>query len=167
GGRELLNFCSNDYLGLSLHPEIIARACDYVRRHGAGATASRLVCGTSMPCMQIEEKLARAKGTEAALLFSSGWQANAAVLPALLHIMGKDAQVYVDRLAHASLHQGCNAAGVRQIRFHHNDLNHLESLPRARAGPPGPRSIVTEPVSRLDGDRCVLPRLGALAGRCG
>jgi 8-amino-7-oxononanoate synthase len=164
-GRELLNFCSNDYLGLSLRPEIIARACDYVRRHGAGATASRLVCGTSQPCMEIETRLARAKGTQAALLFSSGWQANAAVLPALLRIVGSDAQVYVDRLAHASLHQGCGAAGVRQIRFRHNDLDHLESLLRARAHQPGHRIIVTESVFSMDGDRCDVPRLAELAGR--
>jgi 8-amino-7-oxononanoate synthase len=165
GGREILNFSSNDYLGLSLHPVLAARACDHVRRHGTGATASRLICGTSPACAGIEARLAHAKGTQAALLFSSGWQANAAILPALLRALGKETQVYVDRLAHASLHQGCRAAGVRQIRFRHNDLDHLDALLRARAGRPGRRIIVTESVFSMDGDRCDVAALADLAER--
>jgi 8-amino-7-oxononanoate synthase len=161
GGREILNFSSNDYLGLSLHPVLAARACDHARRHGTGATASRLICGTSPACAGIEARLAHAKGTQAALLFSSGWQANAAVLPALLRALGKETQVYVDRLVHASLHQGCQAAGVRQIRFRHNDLDHLDALLRARADRSGRRIIVTETVFSMDGDRC---DVAALAG---
>ncbi|MBV2182186.1 MAG: 8-amino-7-oxononanoate synthase [Castellaniella sp.] len=165
GGHTLLNFCSNDYLGLSAHPAVIDRACDYARRYGAGSTASRLVCGTQPPCLAIEAKLASAKGTEAALLFSSGWQANAAILPALLSVFGRDTQVYVDRLAHASLHQGCRAAGVRQIRFRHNDLNHLESLMQSHAHESGRRIIVTESVFSMDGDCSDVPSLAALAER--
>lgn len=167
GGREILNFSSNDYLGLSLHPVLAARACDHVRRHGTGATASRLICGTSPACAGIEARLAHAKGTQAALLFSSGWQANAAVLPALLRVLGKETQVYVDRLAHASLHQGCRAAGVRQIRFRHNDLDHLDALLRARADRSGRRIIVTESVFSMDGDRCDVAALAGLAERHG
>ncbi|HET8703969.1 8-amino-7-oxononanoate synthase [Castellaniella sp.] len=167
GGREILDFCSNDYLGLSLHPDLIARACSYVRNHGAGATASRLVCGTGPACTEVEARIAHAKGTQAALLFSSGWQANAAVLPALLRVLGSDAQVYVDRLAHASLHQGCRAAGIRQIRFRHNDLDHLEAQLQARAGQPGQRMIVTESVFSMDGDRCDVTALAGLAERHG
>lgn len=167
GGRELLNFCSNDYLGLSLHPALVARACGHARRHGAGATASRLVCGTGPACAATEDRIARAKGTQAALLFSSGWQANAAILPALVRGLGADAQVYVDRLAHASLHQGCRAAGIRQIRFRHNDLDHLDALLRARAGRPGRRVIVTESVFSMEGDRCDVAALAGLAERHG
>lgn len=166
-GRKILNFCSNDYLGLSLHPALIARVCAHVQRHGAGATASRLVCGTSPACAGIESRLARAKGTEAALLFSSGWQANAAVLPALLQVLGKDTQVYVDRLVHASLHQGSRAAGIHQIRFRHNDLDHLEDLLCSGAGRPGHRIIVTESVFSMDGDRCDVAALADLAQRHG
>jgi len=164
-GRELLNFCSNDYLGLSRHPALAAMACERTRRDGTGATASRLVCGADPFCARIEARLARAKGTQAALLFSSGWQANAAVLPALLRAFGPSVQVYVDRLVHASLHQGCRAAGVREIRFRHNDLDHLEALLRARAGRPGRRIIVTESVFSMDGDRCDVAALAALARR--
>ncbi|MGB6009437.1 8-amino-7-oxononanoate synthase [Castellaniella sp.] len=166
-GPAQLNFCSNDYLGLASHPTLIDRASDYVQRYGAGSTASRLVCGTRACTLAIETRLARAKSAEAALLFSSGWQANAAVLPALLQLLGRDTQVYVDRLAHASLHQGCRAAGVREIRFRHNDLDHLEHLIQAHAAKPARRMIVTESVFSMDGDRCDLMNLSALAERHG
>ncbi|KAA0683128.1 8-amino-7-oxononanoate synthase [Azospirillum brasilense] len=169
GGRTLLNFSSNDYLGLASHPLLVERAGDWTRRWGAGATASRLVCGTLELHAEVEAKLARLKGTEAALLFNSGWQANAAVLPALFdrELLGGDALVFTDRLNHASLHHGCAAAGVRQIRFRHNDLDHLETLLVQRAGEPGTRFIVTESVFSMDGDRADVPALAALAERHG
>ncbi|QCO19026.1 8-amino-7-oxononanoate synthase (plasmid) [Azospirillum brasilense] len=168
-GRTLLNFSSNDYLGLASHPLLVERAGDWARRWGAGATASRLVCGTLELHAEVEAKLARLKGTEAALLFNSGWQANAAVLPALFdrELLGGDALVFTDRLNHASLHHGCAAAGVRQIRFRHNDLGHLEALLAQRAGEPGARFIVTESVFSMDGDRADVPALAALAERHG
>ncbi|CAO3459029.1 8-amino-7-oxononanoate synthase (EC 2.3.1.47) [Azospirillum argentinense] len=169
GGRTLLNFSSNDYLGLASHPLLVERAADWARRWGAGATASRLVCGTLELHTEVEAKLARLKGTEAALLFNSGWQANAAVLPALFDrdLLGGDALVFTDRLNHASLHHGCAAAGVRQIRFRHNDLDHLDGLLAQRAGEPGTRFIVTESVFSMDGDRADVPALAALAERHG
>ena len=104
---------------------------------GAGAQASRLVCGNLDLHEQVEAKLARLKGAEAALLLASGWQANAAVLPALLRAAAGqgEVQLYADKLNHASLHHGCQAAGVKQIRYRHNDLDHLESLLSARAEP--------------------------------
>jgi 8-amino-7-oxononanoate synthase len=138
-GAPVLNFSSNDYLGLSKHPLLIERAREWAARHGAGAQASRLVCGNLDLHEQVEAKLARLKGTEAALLLASGWQANAAVLPALLRAAASqgDIELYADKLNHASLHQGCQAAGVKQIRFRHNDLDHLESLLAAKAGAGG------------------------------
>lgn len=170
GDRRVINFSGNDYLGLAHHPQLIARAREYTASYGAGAQASRLVCGTSAMHEGVERKLAQAKGTEAALLFASGWQANAAVLPALLKLSGQDAgraQVYTDKLVHASLHQGCAAAGVRQIRFRHNDLDHLESLLQKNAEPAGQRFIVTESVFSMDGDCCDVPRLAQIAERYG
>ncbi|AWJ86044.1 8-amino-7-oxononanoate synthase (plasmid) [Azospirillum sp. TSH58] len=169
GGRTLLNFSSNDYLGLASHPRLVERAGDWARRWGAGSTASRLVCGTLELHAEVEAKLARLKGTEAALLFNSGWQANAAVLPALFdrELLGAEALVFTDRLNHASLHHGCAAAGVRQIRFRHNDLDHLDSLLAQRAGEPGVRFVVTESVFSMDGDRADVPALAALAERHG
>ncbi|MFY2840573.1 8-amino-7-oxononanoate synthase [Achromobacter ruhlandii] len=169
-GVPALNFSSNDYLGLSKHPLLIERSREWAARHGAGAQASRLVCGNLDLHEQVEAKLARLKGTEAALLLASGWQANAAVLPALLRAAAGqgEVQVYADKLNHASLHHGCQAAGVRQIRFRHNDLDHLEALLAARAAPSAPpaaRFIITESVFSMDGDRTDVARLAALAER--
>ena len=166
-GHTLINFSSNDYLGLSRHPLLLERACEWTRRWGAGAGASRLVCGTLDLHKEVEAKIARLKGTEAALLFNSGWQANAAILPALFasDALGAEALVFTDRLNHASLHHGCAAAGIRQIRFRHNDLDHLESLLAQRAETAGVRFIITESVFSMDGDRADVAALADLADR--
>jgi 8-amino-7-oxononanoate synthase len=162
---QLLDFSSNDYLGLSHHPELIARACAYAERWGAGSGASRLVSGNLPPHAVIEAKIAQGKGTEAALLFVSGVQANSTLLPALLdsRILGAEPLVYADRLNHASLIHGCAAAGVRQIRFRHNDLRHLEELLIRDRHETRPRFILTETVFSMDGDRTDVPALAALA----
>lgn len=168
-GAELVNFSGNDYLGLSRHPELIRRAADFALRYGAGAGASRLVTGNLPPFAGIEARLAAAKGTEAALVFVSGVQANLTILPALLdrQTLGAEPLVYADRLNHASLIQGCIAAGVRQHRFRHNDLNHLEELLARDAALSRPRFIVTESVFSMDGDRTDIPALAALADHYG
>ena len=166
-GRELINFSSNDYLGLARHPLLIERARAWTAEWGAGAGASRLVCGSLAAHEAVETRLARLKESEAALILTSGWQANAALLPALFNREVLDAEplVFTDRLIHASLHHGCQAAGVRQLRFRHNDMDHLETLLRARLGQPGRRFIVTESVFSMDGDRADLAGLCALADR--
>jgi 8-amino-7-oxononanoate synthase len=162
------NFSGNDYLGLARHPLLAERAAAWGREHGTGATASRLVCGTFALHAALEDRLAALKGTEAALLFNSGYQCNEAVLAALLHpdVAGPAPAVFVDRLAHASMHQGLRAAGIRQTRFRHNDLDHLDTL-LSRAAPRVARFIVTESVFSMDGDRADLPALVALAERHG
>ncbi|WP_367160554.1 8-amino-7-oxononanoate synthase [Kozakia baliensis] len=169
GGAPLLDFSSNDYLGLAFHPILRDRAADWAQRYGAGARASRLVSGTLEAHRQVEEKLAHFKQTEAALIFASGWQANAAIVPALLGLSktqtGHPALVFTDRLNHASLHHGCAAAGVHQIRFRHNDLAHLEEQLVRRADLPGLRFILTESVFSMDGDRADIAALQALADR--
>jgi len=166
-GRELINFSSNDYLGLARHPALIARAQEWTGRWGAGAGASRLVTGTIDAYQQVEAKIAALKGTEAALIFASGWQANASILPALIdrETLGTDALVFTDRLNHSSLHHGCLAAGIRQIRFRHNDLDHLGSLLEKHRDKPGRRFIVTESVFSMDGDRADVAGLADLADR--
>jgi len=166
-GRRLVNFSANDYLGLARHPALIARAREWAAKHGTGATASRLVCGSLDLHAAIEAKLAALKATEAALILNSGFQANEGVLSALLlpEAAGKSPLVFADRLAHASMHEGIKAAGVRQIRFRHNDLGHLEQLLKKHAGAPGPRFIVTESVFSMDGDRADLAGLCDLAER--
>jgi len=169
GGRTLLDFSSNDYLGLSHHPELIRRTCAYAQRWGAGAGASRLVAGNLPPFPEIEAKLAAAKGAEAALILVSGVQANLTLLPALLdaRYLGAEPLVYADRLNHASLIQGCIGAGVKQIRFRHNDLGHLEELLERNKDSPRPRFIITESVFSMDGDCADVPALQALAERYG
>jgi len=157
-GRTLIDFSSNDYLGLAAHPMLAERSAKWAMRHGSGSGASRLVTGTSPEHLAVEERIARFKGTEAALLFPTGWQLNAAVLPALLKA-APGALLFTDRLIHGSLHAG--AAGHRQIRFRHNDLDHLEALLADNGG--GPKLIVTESVFSMDGDRADIARLAGLA----
>ena len=164
-GRRLIDFSSNDYLGLALHPEVTARAADYARRLGAGSAASRLVSGTLPEHLAVEKKLAAFKGCEAALLFASGYQANASVLPALIGLMAGPVKVFADRLNHASLHAGLTQAGVRQIRFRHNELDHLDRLLALPEHQGAMRLIVTESVFSMDGDRADLEALLALAQR--
>lgn len=170
-GRQLTDFSSNDYLGLSQHPLLIERSRGMAALWGAGSGGSRLVTGTRPLHTALERRIAALKGTEAALLFASGWQANASLVPALARLSAETAGgpplVFTDRLNHASLHQGCAATGVRQIRFRHNDLVHLETLLAARDGVPGLRIILTESVFSMDGDRADVPALAALAKRYG
>ena len=162
-GREFCDLSSNDYLGLAHHPALIERSSAWAQAMGTGGRASRLVVGTLDAHSEIESKIAAFKGTEAALLFASGWQANAAIFPALL-ALAPDAAIFADRLVHASIHHGIAAAGHRQIRFRHNDLDHLEKLLGERgSGDDEARFIVTESVFSMDGDRCDLARLTQIA----
>ena len=167
GGRILIDVSSNDYLGLSQHPLVKARAAEWAERHGAGAPASRLVTGTRDVTLAVEEKLAAFKGCEAALLFSSGFQANATVIPALARV-GADntanaTAIFSDALNHASIVHGCRAARAKTQVFRHNDLDHLDDLLRLHAGKPGRKLILTESVFSMDGDRADLPALVQLA----
>ncbi len=163
----LLNVSSNDYLGLAQHPLLLERAGAWLAANGAGAGASRLVTGTLALHQQVESRLAALKGTQAALLFASGWQANTSVLAALLRLPGPEPLVFCDALNHASLHYGCRAAGRSQIVFRHNDMAHLAQLLAASAARPARRFIVTESVFSMDGDQADLPALRALADRHG
>ena len=160
GGRELIDFSSNDYLGLARHPLLAERSAEWAIRHGSGSAASRLVTGTSPEHLAIEARIAQFKGAEAALLFPSGWQLNAAVLAALVKA-APGMLVFTDRLIHGSLHAG--SSGHRQIRFRHNDLDHLEELLVGHAGRDDPRLIVTESVFSMDGDRADVERLARIA----
>jgi len=153
-GRELLNFSSNDYLGLAGHPELISRACAYAKKWGSGSRASRLICGNITPIEMIEGKIASGKQSESALIFASGFQTNASVLPALLdsRVLGRPPLVFSDRLNHASIHHGCKNAGARQIRYNHLDLDHLESLLKKHSAQSAPSFILAESVFSMDGD---------------
>jgi 8-amino-7-oxononanoate synthase len=165
-GTRLIDFSGNDYLGLGRHPALVARARAWTERYGAGASASRLVTGTLDAYIAVEEKLAAFKGAEAALVFNAGFQANATILPALAELLG-ETLVYADRLNHASLHHGIAAAGLRQQRFRHNDLDHLRTVLARDRDKPGRRLVVTESVFSMDGDRAPLSGLIALAEEFG
>ena len=159
-GRGLIDFSSNDYLGLALHLRLAERAADWGHAYGTGAGASRLVTGTNAAHLAIEARVAAFKGTAAALLFASGWQANAAVIPALL-AAAPGAAVFTDRLVHASMHAGL--AGTRQHRFRHNDLAHLAELLDRHGRDAPARFVLVESVYSMDGDRADISALAALA----
>nr|CRH07656.1 8-amino-7-oxononanoate synthase [Candidatus Magnetococcus massalia] len=166
-GQELINFSSNDYAGLADHPLLVERARAWTQQYGTGSRASRLVCGDFVGFGGVEAKLARGKGCEAALVFNAGFQANSAILPALLdsRVLGQKPLVFSDRLNHASMHHGCLAAGVKQQRFRHNDLDHLEELLKQHAGGEAPCFILSETVFSMDGDRADVAGLIELKAR--
>lgn len=161
-GRELWNFASNDYLGLARHPRIEAALIEGVARYGAGSAASRLVCGTLPPHRQLEEELAAAKQTEAALTFSSGFATALGVIPA---VVGKADFVILDKLCHACLVDASRLSGATIRVFPHNDLAKLERLlATIRAKHAKSRILVaTESVFSMDGDVCPLREIVELA----
>ena len=161
--RELLDFSSNDYLALAEHPALIAAAQQALRRFGTGSGASRLMSGDLVIHHELEDAVARLKGKEAALTFGSGYMANTGIIPALV---GRHDLVFSDRLNHASIHDGCRLSGARLVRFHHNDLNHLEDLLKKKQGATTPL-IVVESIYSMDGDRCPLRELVELKERFG
>jgi 8-amino-7-oxononanoate synthase len=164
-GRSYLNFSSNDYLGLRFHAALIGRAAEWAETYGVGAGASRLVTGNLDLFAPIEAKLARLKCKPAALIMASGFQTNAAVLQALLdrNVIGTEPLVFADRLNHASMHFGCQSAGVRQIRYRHCDASHLAELLNQYQGDDRPKFILTESVFSMDGDVAPLAEIAALA----
>lgn len=165
GGRPYVNFSSNDYLGLRFHAALIGRAKDWAEAYGVGSGASRLVAGNLDLFAPIETKVARLKHKPASLVMASGFQTNAAVLQALLDrtVLGAEPLVFADRLNHASMHFGCQAAGSRQIRYRHCDASHLGELLSQYQGDSRPRFILTESVFSMDGDVAPLGDIAALA----
>ncbi len=157
-GRRLLNFCSNDYLGLAAHPALSEALSTAARRYGVGSGASHLVCGHSELHDELERRLASLTGRPRALLFSSGYAANLGVLTTLLE---RGDEVIQDRLNHASLLDGGMFSGARLRRFTHNDPAALaERL--ATATSTGERLVVVDGVFSMDGDRAPLGEYAAL-----
>ena len=161
-GRTLWNFASNDYLGLARHPQIEAALIEGVQRYGAGSAASRLVCGTLPPHRLLEDALAAAKQTEAAITFSSGFATALGVVPA---IVGKEDFILLDKLSHACLVDAARLSGATIRVFPHNDLRKLERLLiSTRAKSPTARILIaTESVFSMDGDLCPLREIVTLA----
>jgi 8-amino-7-oxononanoate synthase len=162
-GRKVLNLSSNNYLGLSHDPELL-RLFLNKKVEGIGATASRLVVGNHPLYQQAEEALARSKGMESALIFPSGYMANVGTISA---VVGREDTVFSDRLNHASLIDGIQVSRARAERYHHNDMDHLESLLRKSEGKRGRKLIVTDTVFSMDGDIAPLKELVQLKERYG
>lgn len=162
-GRVLLNLSANDYLGLAQDPRLIAAAQAAASRWGVGAGASRLVVGHLALHEAVEAQLAAFKGTEAAVIFSTGYMANLGVIPAL---MGPKDVIFSDRLNHASLMDGIKLSGAALQRFPHRDLNRLEKF--LQKTPEGKkRLIVSDSVFSVDGDLAPLTDLVNLKERYG
>lgn len=171
GGKKFLNFSSNDYLGLAGHPALKATAVRAVEKFGAGAGASRLVCGSLAPFHDLEESLAKFKKTGAALTFATGY---AAAAGAITSLVGKDDIVIIDKLVHASIVDAAKLSGAKLRVFAHNDLEDLEDKLKWAAGlKSGIRNskseilIVTESVFSMDGDTAPLREIVGLKNKYG
>ena len=175
GGRTLLSFSSNDYLGLANEPALKEAAIRAVERYGAGAGASRLICGSLAPHQELDESLATFKGTEAALSFSTGY---AAAIGAIGALLGKDDFLILDKLVHACIVDAARLCGAKLRVFDHNDLNDLEAklkwaAERVQSPKSGVQSrkartlVVTESVFSMDGDHAPLREMVKLKEQYG
>jgi glycine C-acetyltransferase len=162
-GREVLSLCSNNYLGLANHPALREAAKQAIDRYGCGSAASRLISGNMTLHEELEEKIAALKGTEAALVFNSGFQANAGIIPALV---GEGDLIFSDALNHASLIDGCRLSRAKTVVYPHLDLDRLEQGLRD-APSNGRKLIVTETLFSMDGDEAPLDGIVDLAERYG
>jgi len=167
GPESLINFSSNDYLGLANSEDLKGVFQEAIRKHGVGSGASRLVSGTMAAHMELEERIAAFKNAGAGLTFSSGFAAATGSIPA---IMGKDDIIILDKLCHASLIDGARLSGAVIRVFPHNDLNKLASHLQWAAGKKSPESrilVITESVFSMDGDRAPLKEICDLVGAAG
>jgi 8-amino-7-oxononanoate synthase len=166
-GRRLLNFSSNDYLGLAQDPRLKQAAIEATEHWGTGAGAARLICGTLPVHHDLEETIAKFKGTAAALTFASGY---AAAVGTICALVGKDDAVIIDKLVHASLVDGARLSGAKLRVFHHNDVQDLGKIlewTRESKGNAKRVLLVTESVFSMDGDCAPLREIVELKERFG
>jgi 8-amino-7-oxononanoate synthase len=149
GGRSLISFSCNDYLGLTHHPAVQAAAIGAIEAYGAGAGAARLVTGDHPPLEALEAALADLKGAAASCVFASGFQASIGTIPA---IVGGGDLILLDALAHACLHSGARLSGAHVLTFRHNDADDLAALLAAHRGDAHRALVITEGVFSMDGD---------------
>jgi 8-amino-7-oxononanoate synthase len=161
-GKRLLSFACNDYLNLTQHPAIKQAAIAAIEKYGAGSGASRLVTGNHPLYAELERRLARLKGTEAAVVFGSGYLANAGIVPVLI---GRDGLVLVDELAHACLWAGAQLSRGKVVAFRHNDAAHADALLAEHRAQHDRALILTDGVFSMDGDLAPLEELATLATR--
>ena len=164
GGKQFLNFSANDYLGLANHPALKEAAVRAVEKFGAGAGASRLVCGSLAPFHELEESLAAFKQTEAALTFATGYAAAVGTITALC---GKGDIVILDKLVHACIVDAAKLSGAKLRVFAHNDLDDLEAKLQWASESKSAILIVTESIFSMDGDAAPLRAIVALKNKYG
>jgi len=155
-GKRVLNFCSNNYLGMANHPRIVQAVQEAVKKYGVGPAAVRSIAGTMDLHLELERRLAAFKGVEAAITFQSGFAANLGTIPALV---GKDDAVFSDELNHASIIDGCRLSGAKIIRYAHcnpQDLDRVLAEERLKF----PRAmVITDGVFSMDGDIAPLDKI--------
>jgi len=162
-GQDVLLLCSNNYLGIANHPALVEKMVAATRQYGAGSGASRLISGTMPAHVELEERIATFKGTEAALLFNSGYAANIGILQGLF---GPDDVIFSDQLNHASIIDGCRLACARTLVYPHCDHVALaEIMEREKSHRKGRWLIVTDGVFSMDGDVAPLSELCDLKDR--
>ncbi|MCT8970638.1 5-aminolevulinate synthase [Microbaculum marinisediminis] len=165
GKREITIWCSNDYLGMGQHPDVIAAATDAIDRMGVGAGGTRNISGTNHPLVSLEAELADLHGKEAALAFTSGFISNEASISTIARLI-PECLILSDELNHASMIEGVRRSGCDKKIFRHNDVEHLEDLLQA-AGKERPKLIVFESVYSMDGDIGPVGKICDLAERYG
>ena len=159
-GKKVLNFCSNNYLGLANHPRLVQAAKDHIDRYGVGPAAVRTIAGTLDLHLELEKRLAHFKGVEAAITFQSGFAANLATIPALV---GKEDVIFSDELNHASIIDGSRLSGARIVRFAHADPVSLESVIQENKGGYRRGLVISDGVFSMDGDIAPLDKLFAVS----
>jgi glycine C-acetyltransferase len=154
--RKVLNFCSNNYLGLANHPQLVAAAQKAAEAMGVGPAAVRTIAGTTSLHLELEQRLAAFKGVEAAITFQSGFTANLATIPALV---SKEDVIFSDRLNHASIIDGCRLSGAKIIPYEHCNITSLESVIKDNLSNFRRAIIITDGVFSMDGDVAPLDKI--------
>jgi glycine C-acetyltransferase len=160
--KKVLNFCSNNYLGLANHPRLVAAAKKAADEMGVGPAAVRTIAGTTTLHLELEKRLAAFKGVEAAITFQSGFTANLATIPALV---GKEDAIFSDRLNHASIIDGCRLSGAKIIPYEHCDVASLEFALKENLSQYRRAIIITDGVFSMDGDVAPLDKIYEVAKR--
>ena len=163
-GREVINLSSNNYLGLTTHPKLKAKALEAIEKFGVGSGAVRTIAGTMSIHMELEEKIARFKNVDASVVFQSGFTANAGTVQAILT---RDDVIISDELNHASIIDGCRLSRAEIKVFPHKDVGACETILKELAGRTCRKLLITDGVFSMDGDIAPLPGLVELAEKYG
>ena len=165
GPREVVIWCSNDYLGMAQHPKVVGAMVDAAARMGTGAGGTRNIAGTNHPLVELERELADLHGKKAALVFTSGYVSNQTGIPTIAKLL-PDCLLLSDALNHNSMIEGVRQAGCEKLIWQHNDVGHLEELLKA-ADPKRPKVILFESLYSMDGDVAPVHAICDLAQRYG